>query len=127
MGIDKELKSAASMGEDPACKNYMANIADRIAGVVKKVASSSALLAATVMAVPAIVITASATADESALSEQSCHPLLTSVECRAYRKSMAKAATPRDRNQLKTWYELMLAERGQLCPCPSGKEWPRLN
>ena len=127
MGIDKELKSAVSMGDDPACKRYMANMADRTTRVVTRFASSYSLLAATVMAVPAIVITASAMAVESAPPEQSCHPLLTSVECRAYKTGMAKAANARDRSLLKTQYELMLAERGQLCPCDPGKEWPQLS
>lgn len=127
MRIDKELIFAESMGEDPACKRYIANMAYRITRGVTRHASSFALLAATVLSVPAIVITTSATAGDAALSELSCHPLLTSAECRAYKTGMAKAATPRDRNLLKNQYELLLVERGQLCPCPSGKEWPRLN
>jgi len=81
---------------------------------------SLALLTVSASASPASAV------DIPEVSEPACYALMTDAECKAYRATLASAASPGARNAIKARYDQLQHEREQTCPCSVRHEWIRL-
>lgn len=107
-------KTAISQKLDKLNKSFPANL-------IFQVVLSLTLLSASKLAVPAQMC------DREPSASTKCPTLLLDRECRAFKASLASAATPKARETVRTHYDLLLKERERACPCDAGHEWIRLS